>query len=137
MTRVSWGRRDGVTDGGRMGESRLEIGVPPLELVAVRQIRRGRAGHVHPSERRVHAISRLTSPPTRSAMQLQHTLTTHKGSVLTAAYNTGSAYLLTGGQDRLIKLWNPSSGSQVQTYQGHGYEVLGLCWSVPRPVHRD
>ena len=58
-------------------------------------------------------------------------LSSHKGPVHIAVYNTGSSYLLTGGQDRQIKLWNPSTGVEVKSYSGHGYEVLGLCWSVP------
>ena len=62
--------------------------------------------------------------------QLTHTLSGHKGAVHTAIYNTGSAYLLTGGQDRQIKLWNPNTGAEIRTYSGHGYEVLGISWSV-------
>lgn len=65
-----------------------------------------------------------------STTSLVHTLSNHKGPVNTVIYNTGSAYILTGGQDRSIKLWNPKSGSQIQKYDGHGYEVLGLCWYV-------
>ncbi|KAL8289975.1 hypothetical protein RQP46_002914 [Phenoliferia psychrophenolica] len=53
-------------------------------------------------------------------------LAKHKGPVHIAVYNTGSSYLLTGGQDRQIKLWNPTSGVEVKSYSGHGYEVLGL-----------
>lgn len=43
-------------------------------------------------------------------------------------YNSGSNYFLTGGQDRLIKLWNPKTGLEVKAYGGHGYEVLGIAW---------
>lgn len=59
-----------------------------------------------------------------------HNLSAHKGPVQVAIYNTGSSYVLSGGQDRLIKLWNPKSGAQVKTYAGHGYEVFGLAWCV-------
>lgn len=62
--------------------------------------------------------------------KLEHTLSTHKGAANTVVYNTGSAYLLSGGQDRQIKLWNPRAGTEVQTYSGHGYEVLGISWFV-------
>lgn len=54
----------------------------------------------------------------------------HKGPVHIACYNQGSSYLLTGGQDRQIKLWNPTTGAEIKSYGGHGYEVLGLCWYV-------
>jgi mitogen-activated protein kinase organizer 1 len=56
-----------------------------------------------------------------------HTLTNHKSSVNTAIYNNGSTYLLTGSQDRQIALHNPTTGSLVQSYSGHGYEVLSLA----------
>lgn len=67
--------------------------------------------------------------------QLAQTLSGHKGPVHTAIYNTGSAYLLTGGQDRQIKLWNPNTGAEIRTYSGHGYEVLGICWFVHFPSY--
>lgn len=67
-----------------------------------------------------------SAPPSH----LLWTLSSHKGPVHTAVYNSGSNYVLTGGQDRLIKLWNPKTGMEVKTYGGHGYEVLGLAWSV-------
>lgn len=70
------------------------------------------------------ATSRASPPPSI----LLHTLSSHKGAVHTAIYNTGSSYLLTGGQDRQIKLWNPKKGTEVQAFSGHGYEVLGLAW---------
>ncbi|KAF8757291.1 MFS general substrate transporter [Rhizoctonia solani] len=35
-------------------------------------------------------------------------------------------YVLTGGQDRTIRLWNPESGSEIKKYEGHGYEVLSI-----------
>lgn len=57
------------------------------------------------------------------------TLASHKGAVHTAIYNSTNTYVLTGGADRTIKLWNAQSGLQVKTYQGHGYEILGLACS--------
>lgn len=62
---------------------------------------------------------------------LSWTLSSHKGPVHTAVYNAGSSYLLTGGQDRQIKLWNPNSGAEIKSYSGHGYEVLGIAWYAP------
>jgi len=60
---------------------------------------------------------------------INQTLEGHKGSVHVAVYSTGGQHLLTGGQDRTIKLWNPTKGSLVQTYEAHGWEVLGLVAS--------
>ncbi|KAK4057111.1 hypothetical protein OIO90_002011 [Microbotryomycetes sp. JL221] len=66
---------------------------------------------------------RSTRPPST----VVHTLTSHKGPVNCCVYNSGANYFLTGGQDRTIKLWNPSSGLEIKTYSGHTYEVLGVC----------
>ncbi|SCZ89177.1 BZ3500_MvSof-1268-A1-R1_Chr1-1g01009 [Microbotryum saponariae] len=66
------------------------------------------------------------APPTPALSNLVHTLSGHKGPVNSAVYNSGASYVLTAGQDRTIKLWNPVKGTLVKTYAGHGYEVLGL-----------
>ena len=34
--------------------------------------------------------------------------------------------MLTGGQDRTVRLWNPSLGTEIKVYSAHGYEVLSL-----------
>ena len=36
---------------------------------------------------------------------------------------------LSGGQDRKIHLWNPSTNALIQTYEAHGYEVLDISVS--------
>jgi mitogen-activated protein kinase organizer 1 len=69
----------------------------------------------------------LPSPP---PSKLVHTLEGHTGPVHVVRYNVGSKYLLSGGQDRTIRLWNASSGKEIKTYKGgHAYEVLGVCVS--------
>ena len=58
---------------------------------------------------------------------LHQTLSTHKGPVHVVRYAKGSAkYILSGGQDRSIRLWNPSLGTEIKVYTGHGYEVLSI-----------
>lgn len=62
---------------------------------------------------------------------LHQTLTTHKGAVHVCRYAKASAkYILTGGQDRSIRLWNPSLGTEIKVYSGHGYEVLSITVCV-------
>lgn len=71
--------------------------------------------------------------PTTLARTLHTTLGNHKGPVHVARYAKGtSKYVLTGGQDRTVRLWNPGSGTEIKTYSAHGYEVLSLsvCVSV-------
>ncbi|KAJ2911769.1 hypothetical protein MD484_g8642, partial [Candolleomyces efflorescens] len=58
---------------------------------------------------------------------LHVTLNSHKGPVNVARYAKGSAkYILTGGQDRTVRLWNANLGTEIKTFSGHGYEVLSL-----------
>lgn len=59
-------------------------------------------------------------------MRLLHSYTHAKGAAHVAVYNAGGSYILSGGQDRAIKLVNADTGAQVNTYSGHGYEVLGI-----------
>ncbi|KAK5694915.1 hypothetical protein LTR97_009510 [Elasticomyces elasticus] len=57
-------------------------------------------------------------------------LTAHHGPVHALAFSAGSGqYLLTGSQDRSIRLFNPANSKLVQTYSAHGYEVLDLAVS--------
>lgn len=41
-------------------------------------------------------------------------------------FNKNGQYALSGGNDRTIRLWNPSKGTQIKVYKGHSYEVLDL-----------
>ncbi|KAK9361961.1 WD40-repeat-containing domain protein [Lipomyces starkeyi] len=53
----------------------------------------------------------------------------HVGPVHVVAYNTTGQYVLSGGQDRKIILWNPNSSKLVKSYIAHGYEVLDIAVS--------
>lgn len=65
--------------------------------------------------------------PKPLARELKQTLKAHKGTVNVATYAKGTAkYLLSGGQDRTIRLWNPGLGTQIKAFSGHGYEVLSI-----------
>ncbi|KAI7162629.1 WD40 repeat-like protein [Hortaea werneckii] len=61
---------------------------------------------------------RLTTTPHTTASSPVHALTFSAG--------TGQ-YLLTGSQDRHIRLFNPTTSKLIQTYSAHGYEVLDLA----------
>ncbi|CAD6582460.1 MAG: hypothetical protein CYPHOPRED_002040 [Cyphobasidiales sp. Tagirdzhanova-0007] len=58
---------------------------------------------------------------------LLHAYTHVKGPAHVAIFNAGGSYILSGGQDRSIKLVNAESGAIINTYSGHGYEVLSLA----------
>ncbi|KAK6523858.1 hypothetical protein TWF281_001825 [Arthrobotrys megalospora] len=58
------------------------------------------------------------------------TVSRHVGPVHCVTYSAGAGqYLLTGGQDRKIHLFNPTTTSHIQTYDAHGYEILSLSVS--------
>jgi mitogen-activated protein kinase organizer 1 len=55
-------------------------------------------------------------------------LTGHNGPVHAVAFSAGSGkYILTGSQDRNVRLFNPSTNHLIQTYKAHGYEVLDIA----------
>ena len=65
--------------------------------------------------------------PQPLARTLHTTLSNHKGAVNVSRYSKGSAkYVLTGGQDRTVRLWNADSGTEIRTFAAHGYEVLSI-----------
>lgn len=73
--------------------------------------------------------------PSRGPQSLARTLhvklASHKGPVNVARYAKGTAkYILTGGQDRTVRLWNASLGTEIKTFTSHGYEVLSISVSV-------
>ncbi|KZS98571.1 nuclear mRNA splicing protein [Sistotremastrum niveocremeum HHB9708] len=58
---------------------------------------------------------------------LHQTLAGHVGPTHVVRYAKGAGkYVMSGGQDRTVRLWKPQTGSQIQVYKGHGYEVYGL-----------
>lgn len=63
----------------------------------------------------------------RRPWRVEHTLSSHKGSVHCAVFNHNGSFILTGGQDRKVILWNASKGTLVKAFEKHAYEVLGIC----------
>ncbi|KAF9174733.1 WD repeat-containing protein 83 [Mortierella sp. AD010] len=52
------------------------------------------------------------------------------GSQINACqYNSTGEYILTGGVDRVVRLWNPTTRFCIKTYEAHGWEVLDLAVS--------
>ena len=59
-------------------------------------------------------------------IECKRTFDLHKGPVHVARYNVTGEYILSGGQDRTIRLWNPETGLNIKTYSGHGKVVLDI-----------
>lgn len=71
------------------------------------------------------------------AYSVAHTIQAHAGAVHVVRFNPSGRYLLTGGGDQQIHLWNAQDGvsdeldsrgrsASIQRYAGHSYEVLCL-----------
>jgi hypothetical protein len=47
-------------------------------------------------------------------------------------------YALSGGQDRIVRLWNPHTGNVVKEYAGaHGYEIADIAVCVIQQLNLD
>jgi WD40 repeat protein len=58
-----------------------------------------------------------------------HTLTGHKGAVTSVAYSADGKYVISGGEDRTLKLWDTASGKEVRTFTGHRGAVTSVAFS--------
>lgn len=60
--------------------------------------------------------------PTENTQQLD----CKQGAVRVVRFNADGNYCLTGGSDRTVKLWNPFRGALLQSYLGHGGDVMDV-----------
>jgi len=59
-----------------------------------------------------------------------HVLQGHAGGVLAVSWTKNGRYVMSGSQDKTIRLWNPHSGVHVKTYKGaHNQEVNAVLIS--------
>jgi len=54
-------------------------------------------------------------------------LNDHSNAVFSVVLNAQGEYLLSGSQDKTIKLYNAETGGLIQTYVGHGKEVSSVA----------
>lgn len=59
--------------------------------------------------------------------KIESTLKGHKGPVNAVCYNKSGQYCVSAGRDRSVRLWNPSTGLLLQSYNGHARDVLGVA----------
>ncbi|CAN8029940.1 unnamed protein product [Ixodes persulcatus] len=64
----------------------------------------------------------MAAIPTENTKQLD----CKQGAVRVVRFNADGNYCLTGGNDRTVKLWNPFRGVQLQSYMGHGGDVMDV-----------
>ena len=63
-----------------------------------------------------------------SGRQLHH-LKGHEKEVLAVAWSPDGATIASGGMDKTIRLWNPTTGDQTAVLRGHEGWILGLAFS--------
>lgn len=74
--------------------------------------------------------STTATPPQSLPIHLDQVVSDATGSQINACqYNTTGEYILTGGVDRTVRLWNPDTKFCIKTYEAHGWEVLDLAVS--------
>ena len=56
------------------------------------------------------------------------TLSGHTGPVTSLAYSPDGAYILSGGEDGTLKLWETGTGREVRTFTGHKGPVTGVAF---------
>ena len=85
-------------------------------------------------------MNSLMASPSLPKKQI-NVLRGHYGPVLAVKYNgtafaalripthfflANGSYVMSAGQDKMVRLWNPVRGTLVKTYKAHGYEVLDV-----------
>lgn len=50
----------------------------------------------------------------------------HKDEVLCCSLNFDGKLLVTGGSDKVIKLWDTTQGKVIETFKGHRGAVTGI-----------
>jgi WD40 repeat protein len=53
----------------------------------------------------------------------------HERAVKTLAWSPDGQHIASGGDDALLRIWQPSTGRDVFTYAGHAQWIRSLCWS--------
>jgi WD40 repeat protein len=57
------------------------------------------------------------------------TLSGHHGRVPSVAYSPDGAYIVSGGEDSTLRLWNAVRGQHIATFQGHTRPVWSVAFS--------
>jgi ribosomal RNA-processing protein 9 len=55
----------------------------------------------------------------------------HRGQISSIALSSDSMFLVSGGRDKLIKIWNPESLELMDTFKGHTGEITVIYFCFP------
>lgn len=53
----------------------------------------------------------------------------HAGDVTSVAFSSDGKYILSGGKDNTVKLWNASTGKEIRTFMGHSGWVYSVAFT--------
>src|SRR6185437_11818179 len=59
-----------------------------------------------------------------------HVFEGHQGSVTSVCFSTGGGFVLSGSEDRTIRIWQRNTGRCLATLEGHAGTVHSLCLLV-------
>ncbi|CAI4232826.1 unnamed protein product [Auanema sp. JU1783] len=92
----------------------------------------------HPTKGLVVTGSRDSQQPVKlwdpKSGQCLSTIQDHKSSVMAVEWNMNGNWLLTGGRDHIVKLYDIRIMKEMNSYRGHKKEVTSLAWN---PVHEN
>ncbi|KAK1139415.1 hypothetical protein N8T08_000778 [Aspergillus melleus] len=77
----------------------------------------------------IHSLSRLTEKSWSAELQ---TLEGHSDSVCSVAFSSDGQKIVSGSDDKTIKLWDAQTGEELRTLEGHSYSVCSVAFSLDR-----
>ena len=60
---------------------------------------------------------------------MEHALTGHGWDVKTVDYHPHKALIASGSKDNVVKLWDPKTGTSLNTLHGHKHTVTKVVWN--------
>jgi WD40 repeat protein len=79
--------------------------------------------------RRQDATPRLVSQRTSDWSSVMTVIEGHTGGVRSVAYSPDGARIVSGSEDRTIRVWDAHTGKQLAVLEGHKYRVMSVAFS--------
>lgn len=77
----------------------------------------------------VRAAFNEQAPGRPVTLPLQRTIDAHAGGSNSVAFQPGGSQVASGGEDRLVKVWNAGTGALVRALPGHDEAVVAVAFS--------